>query len=65
MGYFTLWFQLLGFNDFQASLLMAVFQVGNAKGSFLGGWLGDVAAKWSPDHGRILVAQVNCQPYTQ
>jgi len=59
MGYFTLWFQLLGFNDFQASLLMAVFQIGNAKGSFLGGWLGDVAAKWSPDHGRILVAQVS------
>jgi len=59
MGYFTLWFQLLGFTDLQASLLMGVFQLGNAKGAFLGGWLGDAASRWSPNHGRILVAQAS------
>uniref|UniRef100_A0A061SJ97 Mfs general substrate transporter n=1 Tax=Tetraselmis sp. GSL018 TaxID=582737 RepID=A0A061SJ97_9CHLO len=59
VGYLTLWFQLLGFSDFQASLLMAIFSLANAAGSFLGGVLGDLAERWSPDHGRILVAQVS------
>lgn len=38
---------------------MGVFQLGNAKGAFLGGWLGDAASRWSPNHGRILVAQAS------
>lgn len=38
--FFTLWLQLLGFTDFVASLLMAVFAGGCALGQLLGGMLG-------------------------
>lgn len=40
MVFFTLWLQLLGFSDFAASLLMAVFAGGCAVGSLIGGSLG-------------------------
>lgn len=40
MVFFTLWLQLLGFSDFAASLLMAVFAGGCAVGSLLGGAVG-------------------------
>ncbi|KAK2075861.1 hypothetical protein QBZ16_001602 [Prototheca wickerhamii] len=53
----TLYMQLMGMTDFQASLIAALFLTGTAIGGQLGGWLGDVAARRSPRHGRILVAQ--------
>ena len=40
MVFFTLWLQLLGFSDFAAALLMAVFAGGCAIGSLIGGNLG-------------------------
>ena len=40
MVFFTLWLQLLGFSDYSASLLMAIFAGGCALGSALGGFLG-------------------------
>lgn len=40
MVFFTLWLQLLGFSDFGAALLMAVFAGGCAIGSLIGGNLG-------------------------
>ena len=55
MVFFTLWLQLLGFSDYSASLLMALFAGGCAIGSALGGFLGkphthsrgeDLVAKW-------------------
>lgn len=58
MVMFTLHFQLLGFSDVQASMLMAVFSLGCALGGYLGGWLGDWACSVWPHRGRILVAQV-------
>jgi len=57
MVMFTLWLQLQGFTDLEASSLMALFTFGCAIGSLFGGMLGDVAARRSPSHGRILVAQ--------
>jgi MFS family permease len=55
---FTLWFQLQGFSDFQASLLTAVYGFGCAVGSFLGGALGDWADKKLPARGRVIVVQL-------
>ena len=40
MVFFTLWLQLLGFSDFVASVLMAIFASGCALGQLLGGMLG-------------------------
>ena len=53
----TLYLQLLGFTDFQASLVAALFLFGTAIGGLIGGVVGDWAAKKSPNHGRVLVAQ--------
>lgn len=40
MVFFTLWLQLLGFSDYSASVLMALFAGGCAIGSAVGGYLG-------------------------
>jgi hypothetical protein len=40
MVFITLWLQLLGFSDFAASLLMAMFALGSALGGLLGGAIG-------------------------
>ena len=57
--YLTLYFQLLQFSAFTASLLVALFMAGVAAGGLLGGILGDAAAVRWPHHGRIYVAQVS------
>ena len=44
MVFITLWLQLLGFNDFAASLLMALFALGSALGGLLGGAIGAALA---------------------
>jgi MFS family permease len=53
----TLYLQLLGFTDFQASLIASLFLAGTALGGLIGGILGDWASKKSPNHGRVLMAQ--------
>jgi MFS family permease len=53
----TLYLQLLGFTDFQASLIASLFLAGTALGGLIGGLLGDLASKRSPNHGRVLMAQ--------
>mmetsp|Transcript_5450 Transcript_5450/g.15171 ORF Transcript_5450/g.15171 Transcript_5450/m.15171 type:complete len:500 (+) Transcript_5450:565-2064(+) len=58
-GYLTLYFQLLGFSDWHASLLVAMFGLSTAFGSFIGGLLGDIASVNSSNNGRIIVAQVS------
>mmetsp|Transcript_21506 Transcript_21506/g.51310 ORF Transcript_21506/g.51310 Transcript_21506/m.51310 type:complete len:506 (+) Transcript_21506:414-1931(+) len=58
-GYLTLWFQLLGFSDWHASILVAMFGLSTAIGSFIGGLLGDIASVASSNNGRIIVAQVS------
>ncbi|KAL4423578.1 hypothetical protein ABPG77_004618 [Micractinium sp. CCAP 211/92] len=55
----TLYLQLLGFSDFQSSLVAALFLGGTAFGAQLGGLIGDWAAKRYPNHGRVAVAQLS------
>ena len=50
MVFFTLWLQLLGFTDYSASVLMALFAGGCAIGSALGGYLGELSA----DHSELV-----------
>jgi hypothetical protein len=55
--FLTVYLQLIGFSNFQASLGLSFFQAGAALGGAVGGAVGDWAAKKSPDHGRIWVCQ--------
>ena len=48
MVFITLWLQLLGFSDFAASLLMALFALGSALGGLLGGAIGNSPLKEQP-----------------
>ncbi|GMH36612.1 hypothetical protein BSKO_04485 [Bryopsis sp. KO-2023] len=57
MVFFTLWFQLLGFSDFNASALLAIFNLGNALGGILGGTIADKMSILYPNNGRIFTAQ--------
>ena len=49
MVFITLWLQLLGFSDFAASLLMALFALGSALGGLLGGAIGARSHHFPPD----------------
>ncbi|KAL1810126.1 uncharacterized protein LOC108193364 [Daucus carota subsp. sativus] len=57
MVFFTLWFQLIGFDHNSTASLLSLFAAGVAMGSFLGGALGDRISRVYPNSGRILCAQ--------
>ena len=59
LGFMTLLFELLGFSHAETALLTTAFYVGATGGVLLGGVLADVAARRSPSHGRVVVAQVS------
>src|SRR5271157_372632 len=53
------WLQYVGFPLLNAMLLFIIVAFGAAAGTVFGGWFGDRAAKWSPNHGRIMTAQIS------
>ena len=55
--FLTLYMQLLGMSDAEASTLMSLFLGACALGGLLGGVIGDKAAARYPFHGRIAVTQ--------
>ncbi|KAI7839840.1 hypothetical protein COHA_006425 [Chlorella ohadii] len=57
LAFLTLYFQLLGMSDSQASALVALFLLGTAVGGLIGGCVGDAAAQRWPLRGRIAVTQ--------
>lgn len=57
MSFTTLWLELLGFGHTRAAFLVALLSVGNMLGSVFGGWLGDLAARYFPNAGRIMCSQ--------
>mmetsp|Transcript_15112 Transcript_15112/g.32820 ORF Transcript_15112/g.32820 Transcript_15112/m.32820 type:complete len:232 (+) Transcript_15112:1-696(+) len=57
ISFLILWFEYIGFSKSAAGLIMFGCAVGAAGGAIFGGWLGDKAARWSPNRGRIAMAQ--------
>ncbi|CAH9088459.1 unnamed protein product [Cuscuta epithymum] len=55
--FFTLWFELIGFDHNSAATLVGLFAAGCALGSFLGGIIADRVSKAYPYSGRIMCAQ--------
>jgi len=57
--FMIIWFEYIGFDPLTAGLIFSVIAIGAAIGNLFGGWLGDKAAKWSPNRGRIIIAQIS------
>nr|GLL39258.1 uncharacterized protein LOC109151204 [Ipomoea trifida]GMD49956.1 protein spinster-like [Ipomoea batatas] len=55
--FFTLWFELIGFDHNGAAALVGLFAAGCALGSFLGGVVADRISRAYPYSGRIMCAQ--------
>jgi MFS family permease len=53
------WFEYIGFGPLIAGLIFVVIALGNAFGNLCGGLIGDRAAKWKPNSGRVLMAQIS------
>lgn len=57
MVFFTMWFELIGFDNKSSAVLNSLFAVGCASGSLLGGLIADRLSQFYPDTGRIMCAQ--------
>lgn len=59
LGYKTLFFQLGGITDFQASVIDVLSHISGSLGTLLGGVVGDALSRCSRYHGRPITAQVS------
>lgn len=57
MVFFTMWFELIGFNHNKTAALLSFFAVGCSLGSLLGGIIADRMSHIYPHSGRIMCAQ--------
>ncbi|XP_057977183.1 uncharacterized protein LOC131164191 [Malania oleifera] len=57
MVFFTMWFELIGFDHNSAAGLLSLFAIGCAMGSLLGGLIADRMSNIYPHSGRIMCAQ--------
>lgn len=57
MVFFTMWFELIGFDNKTSAVLNSLFAIGCASGSLLGGLVADRLSQYYPDTGRIMCAQ--------
>nr|XP_043616726.1 multidrug resistance protein 2-like [Erigeron canadensis] len=67
MVFFTMWFQLIGFDHQKAATLLSLFGAGCSFGSLLGGIIADRLSQIYPHSGRIMCAQFSAImgiPYT-
>ncbi|XP_070024165.1 uncharacterized protein [Nicotiana sylvestris] len=55
--FFTLWFELIGFDHNSAAALVGLFAAGCALGSFFGGVVADRMSRIYPHSGRVMCAQ--------
>jgi hypothetical protein len=53
------WFEFIGFPAPMAGLIFLAIAMGGSVGVLVGGWVGDRAAKWRPNSGRIIIAQIS------
>lgn len=59
LSYKTLFFQVSGLSDLQASLIDVFSQLAASVGSFLGGAVGDSLSRCTPNHGRPITAEIS------
>ncbi|KAJ0753866.1 putative major facilitator superfamily, MFS transporter superfamily [Helianthus annuus] len=67
MVFFTMWFELIGFDHQKAATLLSLFGAGCSIGSLLGGIIADRLSRNFPHTGRIMCAQFSAImgiPYT-
>ncbi|KAL8250869.1 hypothetical protein R6Q59_034562 [Mikania micrantha] len=67
MVFFTMWFELIGFDHQKVAILFSLFGVGCSFGSLLGGIIADRMSQMYPHSGRIICAQFSAFmgiPYT-
>ncbi|KAL8231114.1 hypothetical protein R6Q57_000892 [Mikania cordata] len=67
MVFFTMWFELIGFDHQKAATLLSLFGAGCSFGSLLGGIIADRLSQVYPHSGRIMCAQFSAImgiPYT-
>ncbi|KAL1354769.1 hypothetical protein HN51_006827 [Arachis hypogaea] len=57
MVFFTMWFELIGFDNNSSATLLSLFAIGCAMGSFMGGSIADQLSQVYPHSGRIMCAQ--------
>ncbi|MED6135506.1 hypothetical protein PIB30_047196 [Stylosanthes scabra] len=57
MVFFTMWFELIGFDNNSSATLLSLFAIGCAMGSFIGGSIADQLSQVYPHSGRIMCAQ--------
>ncbi|XP_019096548.1 PREDICTED: uncharacterized protein LOC104767221, partial [Camelina sativa] len=57
MVFFTMWFELIGFDHDQAAILNGIFATGQAIGSLVGGIIADKMSRVFPNSGRLICAQ--------
>jgi len=59
LGFKTLFFQLSGITDLQASLIDVFSQIAGSLGGLIGGIIGDGMSRCSKNHGRPITAQIS------
>ncbi|KAL8160245.1 hypothetical protein V2J09_001782 [Rumex salicifolius] len=57
MVFFTMWFELIGFDHNGSAALLSIFAFGASTGAFLGGVIADKMSRIYPYSGRIMCAQ--------
>ncbi|XP_078181015.1 uncharacterized protein LOC144574814 [Carex rostrata] len=65
--FFTMWFELIGFDNKSSAVLNSIFTIGCSCGSLIGGLIGDRFSRYYPDSARIMCAQFSTLmaiPYT-
>ncbi|BAF21078.2 Os07g0208900 [Oryza sativa Japonica Group] len=55
--FFTMWFELIGFDNNSSAALNSLFAIGCATGAFLGGVIADRLSRHFPDSARVMCAQ--------
>ncbi|PUZ69188.1 hypothetical protein GQ55_2G089000 [Panicum hallii var. hallii] len=55
--FFTMWFELIGFDNNSSAALNSLFAIGCASGAFIGGVIADRLSKHFPDSARVMCAQ--------
>ena len=53
------WFEFIGFSAPVAGVIFVFLAIGGSVGVAFGGWIGDRAARWRPNSGRIIIAQIS------